>query len=349
VSTVATYCTHSGVIGGTGTYRPVEPWERGWGHPSALVLCSNLICRCCSTAVRSVANHALRPRPDEQADDPRVRPIDFAGRPIDLVKALDLEVDEAARTFACACRAISTRAGYQLAYPAGAARTVIPWVCKGHPAPTLTSELDGEPLPIDAGGWLGVCQKALGGEWPTHHRGRDVHDREHPAFRLAHILVHIHDVKLQAALGRRVASWGLLHADAKIRHASVDLYGLLPRFPGYEALGDALTRHRTLFDDIVLDDDAQTSLGAVLRATIAIQLKTGPVEPLSGAVRMDLLAGFGCTALVQAVVRDTPTWVIERLLGIIAHDPVRRRTVREAMEAQHPGLMVALNRELAAF
>jgi hypothetical protein len=341
-------CVPSAVIGGTACYRPSEPWEFGWGHPSVPVLCAKLICRACSTPVRSVAAHAL----PHHAAETRIatRPIDFAGRKVDLVPALRLKVDEAARTYACACRAVSVRGAQRVgdALPDGAR---LPWVCAGHPAMPKPADatLDGAPLPHDAPGWLRLAEDALSGQWPTQRRGRDVHDRAHPAFRLAHLFIHLRDETLQRALGRRIAAWGLFHAEARIRFATVDLYRLLPLFFGHEQLGEALTREHARYDEVLAWEPDGPELGGALREAVDLQCAAGGLkEPLSTAIRSDLLAGRGCSAFVRTVVRDTPDWAIQRARHLGSHSGIRRAVLREAMATFHPGRLGELDAALLA-
>ncbi len=339
-------CVPSAVIGGTACYRPSEPWEFGWGHPSVPVLCSNLLCRACSTRVRSVAAHAL----PSHAAGARIatRPIDFAGRSVDLVAALRLRVEDGARTYACACRAVSVVGAHRVGdpLPSGAR---LPWVCAGHPRmpPVAEASLDGTPMPTDAPGWLRLAENALSGEWPVMRRGRDVHDAAHPAFRLAHVFIHLRDETLQRALGRRIAAWGLFHQDAMVRFATVDLYRLLPLFFGHEQLGEALTREHERYDGVLLHAPDGPELGGALREAVDLQCAAlGLKEPLATAIRSDLLAGRGCSAFVRTVVRDDPEWAIQRARVLGAHSSIRRAVLREAMAAFHPARLGALDAAL---
>jgi hypothetical protein len=338
-------CAFGGTIGGSSVYRPAEPWEFGWGQVRTPVLCSRILCATCSTFVRSVPNHALPPREGASV----VRPIDFAGRPIDLVKALRLVVQDGARTLACACRVVTVTGPHALERPIPGATLPLHWRCAGHPPmPTKGAVLDGETLPDDPAGWFQLLEHALRGEWPTRLAGRAVHDARHPAFRLAHVLVHLTDVVLQRALARRIASWGLLHDEPRVRLGALDLYRLLPRFGGFEQLADAMTRHYDRFDGIVVPDLPELELGRILREAVDAQVRAGPIEPISQAIRMDSLAGRGCAAFVRVIVRDDPKFATQYARVLAAPHPMRRVVLREAMVMHGDAMLAALDKALAA-
>ncbi len=306
-------CSLDGVIGGAAAYRPVEPWERGWGSPLTPVLCSNVRCLACATPVRAVLGHAL--------PEGLWRSIDFAGRLKPIPELLRLVSAPAVRTWMCACRTVSLDAAHPLAHGVlvspEAGRLRLPWRCAGHLPPPTNATLDGHLLPTDPTAWFAHVDALVLGETPAPTRRRSVHDVSHPAFQLAHRLVHLSDGRLQRALGERVARTWLTALETRPRQVAVDLYRLLPRFFGSEGLAVALAEDAEAFDTRVTAPDGEP-LGRRLRLACATQVQRLPDRAMLDAMRQDLsrtpksrLHGldYGDSALVDALARLDPDWL----------------------------------------
>jgi hypothetical protein len=321
-----TFCSLGGVIGGAESYRPVEPWERGWGSPLAPVLCSHIRCAACSEPVRAVLGHALPEGPS--------RSLDFAGRLKPLPELLGLVPSPRARTWVCACRAVSlTRAEGLNARPAW------PWRCAGHPPRPAEATLDGHPLPGDPVGWFAHLDALMAGVAPPPTRGRSVHDARHPGFQLAHRVVHLTDGRLQRALGERVSRTWLPDGTPRARVAASDFFRLLPRFFGWEALVEALGR---------LTPATPPGEAARLRLACVSQLQRASDPALLLALQRDLLrprgpaadadvtadgAALGDDALeadlqvLQSLARHTRDWLKDSSPTLAALRPDLRATL----------------------
>jgi hypothetical protein len=317
-------CSLDGVIGGASAYRPVEPWERGWGSPLTPVLCSNLFCPSCASPVRAVLGHAL--------PEGLWRAIDFAGRLKPIPELLRLAPSPTVRTWMCACRAVSVNASHALAHGVHAsgpsARLRLPWRCAGHLPVPAAATLDGHPLPADPVRWFAHLDALVLGEAPAPTRGRSVHDAAHPGFQLAHQLVHVSDGRLQRALGERVGFSWLTEPNPRARAVATDLYRLLPRFFGSEALAEALVAAGSEFD-ATPTAPGDEPLGKRLRLACAAQVARAADPAMLDAMKRDLdrdptpraaALDYGEVAILDALARHDPSW-----LRACAADLGRRR------------------------
>ncbi len=327
-------CVQDGLIGGAECYRPVEPWEFGWGSPLTPVLCSNLRCEACAGPVRAVLGHAL--------PEGLWRAIDFAGRLKPLPELLGLRPAPQVRTWVCACRAVSVDGAWPLALGVpghvGAGQLRLPWRCAGHLPLGPGAMLDGDLLPSEPVAWFAHLDALVLGHAPAATRRRSVHDAAHPAFQLAHRVIHLADGRLQRALGQRVSGTWLRDPSPRARTFALDFFTLLPRFFGSEALAPALERDGATFDAAEVPGSGEP-LGLRLRVACAAQVLRTSDPAMVEAMQRDLdrepparplTADFGEGALIRALARLEPGW-----LGLrgpeIAH---RRRDLRPELRTQ---------------
>lgn len=283
-------CASDGHVGGTGGWWPAAAWERDWGSAHPRVLCTNLRCRACGEAVRTV---------DDQRVPGDLRVLD--ARPgDDLVAALGLVAEAGHRTYACACRAASLADVRALASHEPERALDVAWSCAGHPVLALPATIDG--LEITDARLEAVIDRALEGRGPAFSAPGSAPFR-HPSVWLARLAVALGDRAQAARIGLR-ASARLDDADPQVCRAAINLFRLVPGLPGFLRLGPLLATEVARYEGVPAA--MGRDLAYELRECVEHQLRLGHFPELEAGIRVDLLSGKGSPGFLFHLGRTDP-------------------------------------------